>query len=203
MKKLADILYRYKDSVYLNITNRCPCRCEFCIRTTSDTVGDARDLWLHGDPSLEQIIAAVDAYDFENTRNVVFCGYGEPTCALDNLIATAKYIREKYGFHIRVNTNGLSDLINGRPTAKALCKAVDAVSISLNTCTKEKYNAVVHPKFGEKSFDALLAFAKACKQNLDDVTLTVVDVIPAADIDACKRLAEQVGVPLRVRTYSK
>lgn len=200
---MADILYRYKDSVYLNITNRCPCRCEFCIRTTSDTVGDARDLWLDGDPSLEQIIAAVDAYDFENTRNVVFCGYGEPTCALDNLIATAKYIRKKYGFHIRVNTNGLSDLINGRPTAKALCEAVDAVSISLNTCTKEKYNAVVHPKFGEKSFDALLAFAKACKQNLDDVTLTVVDVIPAADIDACKRLAEQVGVPLRVRTYSK
>lgn len=200
---MSDILYNYKDSVYLNITNKCPCRCEFCIRNTTDTVGDASDLWLHGDPTLEEIIAAIDAYDFEGKRNVVFCGYGEPTNAFDNLIAAAKHIREKFGFHIRVNTNGLSDLINERPTAKELCEAVDAVSISLNTCTKEKYNAVVHPKFGERSFDAMLKFAKECKQYLDDVTLTVVDVIPAEDIEACRRLAEQVGVPLRVRVYSE
>lgn len=199
---MSDILYNYGSSVYLNITNKCPCRCEFCIRNTADAIGSASDLWLHGDPTLEQIIEAIDAFDFGDNKEVVYCGYGEPTCALDNLIASAKYIKQKFGFRIRVNTNGLSDLINEKATAKELCENVDAVSISLNTCDSKKYDAVVHPKFGEKSYDAMLAFAKECRQYLDDVKLSVVDVIPKEDIEKCKQIAEGIDVQLRIRKYS-
>lgn len=200
---MSDIIYNYNDSVYLNITNKCPCKCEFCIRNNTDAIGDADELWLHGDPDLEEIIAAIDSYDFDGKRQVVFCGYGEPTNAFDNLIAVSKHLKEKYGMHIRVNTNGLSDLINERPTAEDLCRNVDAVSISLNTCNAEKYNAIVHPRFGIKSFDAMLKFAKECKQYLDDVKLTVVDVIPGEEIEECRRIADSIGVPLRVRHYSE
>ena len=52
----------------------------------------------------------MDAFDFTGYKELVFCGYGEPTCAIDNLVASAKYAKEKYGLSIRVNTNGLANL---------------------------------------------------------------------------------------------
>ena len=115
----TDIIYRYKNQVYFNITNKCPCRCTFCIRNTEDAIGEASNLWFEHEPALEEIYKAIDEFDFSDCNEVVFCGYGEPTMALENLIAVSKYIRERYPFRIRLNTNGLSDLIHKRSTAKA------------------------------------------------------------------------------------
>jgi chorismate synthase len=128
----TDIIYRYKNQVYFNITNKCPCRCTFCIRNTEDAIGEASNLWFEHEPALEEIYKAIDEFDFSDCNEVVFCGYGEPTMALENLIAVSKYIRERYPFRIRLNTNGLSDLIHKRSTAKEICQAVDSISISLN-----------------------------------------------------------------------
>ena len=86
---MAKILYVYNDQVYANITNKCDCNCTFCIRKQFDGVGDADTLWHKAEPSLSEIIAAIDAFDFTGYKEFVFCGYGEPTCALENMIASA------------------------------------------------------------------------------------------------------------------
>lgn len=196
---MAKILYVFGKKPYLNITNKCPMACDFCIRKNGEGLGDAETLWHKGDPSLEEIKNAVKAYDFSDTDEIIFCGYGEPTEAFDNLIETAKFIKENYNVKIRINTNGLGDLINGFPTAEKLCEYIDTVSISLNAPTAEKYQALCHSKFGEKSFDAMLQYVRDCVKYGADVKVSVVDVISKEDIEACKAVAESLGVPLRVR----
>ena len=204
---MADIVYTYGGHVYLNITNACPCRCEFCIRNNGDSVGDATTLWFTGhSPSYDEIKNAIDTFDFTPySDEIIFCGYGEPSCAYENLIKTAKYLKEKMPeCKLRINTNGLSDLINKKDTADEICSVFDIVSISLNAPTPEKYNALCHPSFGEKSFDAILKFASQCAFHKDVVTkFSVVDVISDEDIEACRKLSEDMGIKLRVRNYSE
>ena len=199
---LMSILYRYGSTYYINMTNRCPCRCVFCVRDSTPRLGDADSLWLDHEPTVEEVMRELRAVDLSKSREVVFCGYGEPTMALENLIAVSKYIRERYPFRIRLNTNGLSDLIHKRSTAEEICQAVDSISISLNMPDAASYNEVVRPAYGEKSFDAMLKFARDCKQYLDDVRFTVVDVIGEEKVEQSKILAAQNGIPLRVRKYS-
>ena len=198
----TDIIYRYKNQVYFNITNKCPCRCTFCIRNTEDAIGEASNLWFEHEPALEEIYKAIDEFDFSDCNEVVFCGYGEPTMALENLIAVSKYIRERYPFRIRLNTNGLSDLIHKRSTAKEICQAVDSISISLNMPDAASYNEVVRPAYGEKAFDAMLKFAADCKKYTENVKFTVVDCIGEENIEKSRKVAEKMGIPLRVREYT-
>ena len=201
---MADIIYKLEENTYMNITNKCPCRCTFCIRSQGNAVGDAENLWFYGnEPSLDEIKAAIDAYDFSDVKTVVFCGYGEPTERLDVLLETTAYLRSvKPDLHIRLNTNGLSDLLNKRPTAKEICELMDTVSISLNEYNSEKYEALCHPSFGEKAFPAILKFAEDCKACGVNLKFSVVDVISKEDIDACQALADKMGIPLRVRNYT-
>lgn len=199
---MADIVYTYANQVYLNITNACPCRCTFCIRNNGDSVGEATTLWFDHNPKIDEIKTEIDKFDFSKYNNsIIICGYGEPTCALDNMLEACKHLKSK-GINIRLNTNGLSDLINKRETAKEICEVIDSVSISLNAPTKEKYNEITKPSFGEKSFDAMLKFAKDCKEYGIPTKLTVVDVISKEDIEACKKLCEEINIPLRVREYT-
>lgn len=197
---MNNIVYEFDGDVYLNLTNKCPCRCDFCLRKNGDGIGQSGSLWLGGDPTLDEIKSAIDSFDFAGRTDVILCGYGEPTCALDNLLNICRILKDR-GFTIRLNTNGLSDLINGRPTASELCDAVDIFSISLNAPTAEKYDAVVHSDFGLAAFDAVLKFASECKRLGRKVKFTVVDVISEEDIDACRSLCEQLDIPLRVREY--
>lgn len=201
---MADILYTYKNGVYLNITNKCPCRCTFCIRSMGDGLGSAKSLWLKGDPTLEEIIASINAFDFTDYQEIIFCGYGEPTCALDNMIAVCDHIRATQPkLKIRLNTNGLSDLINKKPTAKLICDHIDSISISLNASNAEAYNEVTRPSFGPVAFDAMIAFSKECKQYMNEIKLSVVDTISPEEIEASKAVAAELGIPLRVRNYGE
>lgn len=196
-----EILYVYKDKVYLNITNKCPCACTFCIRSKKDAIGDASNLWLNHNPSFEEVKAAIDAFDFTGYNEIIFCGYGEPTNSFDVLVKTAQYIRSKLGIKIRVNTNGLGSLVNGRDISAELCSNVDTVSISLNCSNKEDYLKTVRPKFGIDSFDEMLDFAKKCRALTENVVLSVVDVIGEEEVEKCKKIAEGLNIPLRVRKY--
>lgn len=146
------------------------------------------------------MIAAMDAFDFTGYQELVYCGYGEPTCALDILIESAKYAKEKYGLRIRVNTNGLANLYHGRDVVPELAEVVDVVSISLNAPTEEKYVAVTRPGF-DHAFEGMLAFAATCAKQIPEVKFTVVDVLPEEDIEASRKLAEELGIHLRVRKY--
>lgn len=201
---MGDIVYGYKETVYLNITNQCPCRCTFCIRSKKDALGSASNLWHEKDPSVDEIKAAIADYDLSETNEVVFCGYGEPTVRLDVLTKISRYIKENYHLPVRVNTNGLGDLVHGRKIAEELCGAVDSISISLNMPDAKSYQEVVRSKYGGQSFDAMLEFAVECKKYLkDQVKFSVVDVIGEEAVEKSKALAEKLGIPLRVRTYSE
>lgn len=198
---MADILYTYKNQVYANITNKCNCRCTFCIRFLHDGIGDADTLWHKVNPTKEQVIAAIDAFDFTGYEELVFCGYGEPTCALDILLAAAKHAKEKYGLRIRLNTNGLGSLENGRDIVPELAGVLDAVSISLNAPDQADYEKVTRPQI-PGAYEAMLDFTRECKKRIPDVRMTVVDVLPEEQIEASRRVAESVGAALRVRKYS-
>lgn len=200
---MADIIYTYTGSVYLNITNKCPCSCIFCIRSNGDGLGSAETLWHKKDPTIEEIKAEIDSFDFSGYDEVVFCGYGEPTQALDNLIETAKYLKEKYGLKIRLNSNGLSDLINGKPTAHLLEGLVDCISISLNAPDAKSYHRVTRSRFGEDAFPAVLKFAEDCKKYIPNVKFTAVDVISEEEIAECRTIADKMEIPLRIRKWIK
>lgn len=198
---MADILYTYKNEVYVNLTNKCDCSCTFCIRSHKDGVGDADTLWHKTDPGLDEVIKAIDEFDFTGYDELVYCGYGEPTCALDNLTASAKYAKEKYGIRVRVNTNGLANLYHGRDIVPELKKVVDAVSISLNAPDEAEYMRVTRPQF-ENAFQGMLDFAKRCRQEGMDVKFTVVDVLPEEEIEASRELARSMDIGFRVRHFA-
>ncbi len=195
------ILYTYYNNVYLNITNACPCSCEFCIRRTTDCVGSSGSLWLSHNPTLEDVKAAIDSFDFSGFSEAVFCGYGEPTSSFDVLIGAAQYLRS-IDIKTRLNTNGLGCLIQKRDIVKEVCDNIDFISISLNASNAEKYNSIVHPSFGIGSFEAMLDFGRECRKYTENVMFTVVDIIGEEEINECRKVAESVGVPLRVRTYT-
>lgn len=199
---MADIIYTLEGGTYFNITNKCPCNCVFCIREKGDAVGEAKRLWHDTEPTFEDIKNAIDGYDFSNVDEAVFCGYGEPTNAFDNLIKTAKYMKEKYpNIKLRVNTNGLSDLINGRSTAKEICSVFDKVSVSLNDPTSEKYDKITRNIYPGKAFPALIQFTKDCVACGADVRMTVVDVISKEDIEASRKLCAECGAKFKLRSF--
>ena len=163
------ILYDYEDSLYVNLTNKCPCACVFCIRKETDHVGNSDSLWLDHEPTVEEVKKEFKNFDLNKYEEIVFCGYGEPLVRINEVVEVAKYIRSISNIKIRVNTNGLSDLIHNKKTAQMLKDNIDAVSISLNAPNKVKYNEVTKPKFGEKSYEALLDFATDCKKYIKEV----------------------------------
>lgn len=197
---MLTMLYTVGDKIYVNLTNRCPCACTFCIRQNGDGAYGSDSLWLEREPTVDEVIAEFGKYDLDKYTEVVFCGYGEPMERAEDVAFIGRYVKENLGLPVRLNTNGLGDKINGKPTAEMLEGAVDIVSISLNQCDKEKYNAVTRPKW-EDGFDAMISFAADCKKFVPKVMFTVVDVIPPEDISRCKALAMSLGIELRVRPY--
>lgn len=198
---MADILYTYKDQVYANITNRCNCRCRFCIRSHENAIGDATSLWHKQDPTPQEIKEAMDAFDFHGYKELVYCGYGEPTCALETLIDTARYAKEHYGLSIRVNTNGLGSLQHGRDIVPELAQVVDCVSISLNAPDEAAYNDVTRPTL-PGAYQAMLDFAVQAARQIPEVRFTIVDVLPEEEIQASKDLAASLHIPLRIRKFT-
>ena len=200
------ITYQVKKAIYVNLTNRCPCACTFCLRNNASGVFGSGPLWLEREPTLEEVKASLATWDYAAFPEVVYCGYGEPTERLDVLLASARFLREKFPqVKIRVNTNGLSDLIAGEPTAARFAGLVDVFSISLNTDDPDEYLAVCRPKFGAAAYPALLKFAEEAKRHVPDVVMTVVDepVTSKEKQERCRAICERLGVRLRVRPYEK
>lgn len=197
------VTYRVGDGLYVNLTNRCPCACMFCIRQNGDGVYGSGSLWLEREPTADEVCDSIEA-NLGNCRELVFCGYGEPTERLDTLLEVSGRFRKSHpAIPIRVNTNGLSDLIAGEPTAHRFKGLVDTVSISMNAPTAEEYVALCRPKFGAAAYSALLKFAEEVKGFVKDVVLTVVGTegLTSEKEAACRRVAAEHGIPLRVRRF--
>lgn len=203
MKKEMTIVYDVHDGLYINLTNRCPCACTFCLRQTMDTVGKSGGLWLEHEPSIEEVKQAIDGVDLHRYTEVVFCGFGEPTERLDTLLEAAAYIKQVCpDKKIRINTNGLGDLVNGEPIAPKLRSLIDVVSVSLNTPNAQEYLKLTRSKFGEQSFDAMLAFAKSAGEQGIEVVMTTVDTtISHEEEKQCQAICDRIGARYRIRPW--
>ena len=198
------ITYQVKNGIYVNMTNRCPCACTFCLRQHGPSVYGSDPLWLEREPTVEEVCESLDGWDLTRYDEVVFCGYGEPTERLDDLLQVAAYIKSKGDIPIRINTNGLSDLIHGERTAPKLKGLIDTVSVSLNATNKEEYCKVVRPRFGLESYEAMLRFTKDCVAYVPNVVMTVVDVVTSPEEqERCREICEELGATLRVRPYEE
>jgi len=191
------VIYRIRNSIYVNLTNRCTNSCVFCSRE-EDPVVRGYYLGLQKEPTVEEILE--QAGDVSGYDEVVFCGYGEPTLRLRELVEAARRFKER-GAKVRLNTNGLGNLIWKRNIVPELAEVFDVVSVSLNTPDAEEYVKICRPAFGEKSFPSLLDFVRKCSQAGIETVCTAV-AYPGVDIGACRELAESLGARFRERKYN-
>jgi TatD DNase family protein len=141
------------------------------------------------------VMAAIG--DPSRYREVVFCGYGEPTMRLDVVLEVGAKLRAQ-GVRVRLDTNGQGNLIWNRNVVPELAGAVDAVSVSLNAADSATYDRICRSRFGSRAYDHVLAFIKESVKAGVDTSVSVVGASDT-DIDAAREVARGLGVPLRVR----
>ncbi len=194
-------VYALNGNLYINLTNKCSNGCDFCVRNER-TSYYGNYLWLrHGDPTVEKVVRAVNGFgDLSRFKEVVFCGFGEPTYRVAEIVELCDFFHGK-GLKTRLNTNGQGNLINKRDIIPDLVGKIDCVSVSLNASDKEKYQKICRSQYGESGFEALTEFARGCKRAGINCRFSIVDYIGEEEIELCKRLAESLKVPLYVRSY--
>ena len=188
------IAYEMWGNLYLNITNRCTNECSFCIRYQTDVLW-GYNLRLDREPTVEEILESIG--DPTRYREVVFCGYGEPTIRLDAVRAVGAEVKRRGG-RVRIDTNGQGSLIWNRNIAPELAEVADAVSVSLNAHDSETYDRLCRPTKGPGVFRHVVSFIRECVGAGLEVTASVVDA-PGVDVGRTEALAADLGVPLRVR----
>ena len=190
-------------TVYVNLTNRCPCACTFCLRQTKE-MEEGHSLWLKKEPTVEEVIQEFQKYDLDDFKEVVFCGFGEPLERLEDVVQIAGILKHfRRDLPIRINTNGLANLIHQRDVTPELKGRIDTVSISLNAPDAGEYDALTRSRFGKESFQAMLDFASLCRQYVPHVVMTVVDIIGDEKIQRCQAICDELGVKLRVRPFEE
>lgn len=193
-------VYELDGNIYINLTNKCSNGCEFCVRNERASYF-GNYLWIrHGDPTAQQVIAALSVRDLSQYKELVFCGFGEPTYKMAEMIAVAEYAHEK-GLKTRLNTNGHGNLINKRDIVPELKGKIDLVNVSLNAPDAESYQKICHSMFRLDAFPALVDFTKDCVKNGVNCRFSVVDCIGEEAVQSCKRLADSLGAPLYIRKY--
>ena len=184
---METISYEYEGALYVNLTNKCDCACVFCLRHNGHKGSIyADDLWLDHEPTREEALADLLSRDFSCYRELVFCGFGEPMYRTDDILWLVDELKKRASNlpPIRINTNGLADLITGRNAALELDGKVDAVSVSLNASPAEGYEAICHSRYGLQAFPAILKFTSTAVFNVPHVRMTVVSTMPKEEIDA-------------------
>lgn len=189
------LAYELHGNLYLNITWRCTLRCAFCPKFNGEWEVQGYDLRLRREPTVAEILDAIG--DPGRYKEIVFCGLGEPTLRLDLLIEVATAMKAA-GKRVRVNTDGLANLVHGRDVTPQLARVVDALSISLNGQDEATYIRHTRPK-REGAYPALLDFARRARDAGMEVTLSAIDGLEGVDIAACERIARDLGVKFRRR----
>ena len=193
------ISYQIGNSLYLSINDRCTLECAFCPKTQGNLKVHDFDLTMDHRPEVGEIIAALG--DPARYEQVVFCGYGEPTLRLKVLLEVAHYIKA-HGGRVRINTDGLANLVHKENVLPKLATCVDALSISMNAQDEAVYDRHCAPNL-RGSFAAMLAFLEEAPKFIPDVTATAIDGLDGVDIAACARMARKRGVRFRRRELDK
>lgn len=194
----SKIAYPIRNSLYLNITNRCSNNCIFCVRYFTDSVR-GHNLKLEREPATEEIIRALG--NTQGYKEVVFCGYGEPLLRLDTVLEVSRHLK-KERIPVRIVTNGQGNLIHKRNIVPALAGLIEAISVSLNAEEGSKYFSLCRPEFGEGTYEKIKEFVRECKKYIPRVEVTVLDM-EGVDVARCQRIArEELRVEFRLRRYN-
>ena len=204
--KNLNLVYTLDGKIYINLTNRCSNRCLFCIRNLSDEI-EGKNLWLDNEnfdssAVIEQFKDVISKNP--ESKEVVFCGFGEPLIKFDMFCEVSKFIKENYpSIKIRVNTNGQANLIHKKNIIPQLAKYADAVSISLNAENKEKYNFVSQPSDKENAYNSVIEFIKGCVEIGLDTSASVVSGFEKAPVDIaeCEKICHSLGAKFRNREW--
>ena len=190
-------------NIYVNMTNKCPCSCVFCLRQTKKQQ-ENNTLWLKdGEPSVEEVLKLFSEYDLNVINELVFCGFGEPLERLDDVCFVIDSLKKTYpDLKVRLNTIGLAKLIYGRDVTPELEGRFDTVSISLNAPDEHEFLELTRSRYGIQSYEAIKEFAVLAKRYVPNVVMTVVEkVMPEDKIERCRRICDDLGVTLRVRPF--
>lgn len=189
------IAYPIRDNLYLNITDRCTLQCQFCPKYNGSHKVHDYDLALHHRPTAEQIISAINQPS--RYREVVFCGYGEPTLRLKVLLDVADFVKS-HGGRTRLNTDGLANLVHKRDVLPELGRVIDAISVSMNAADADTYQRHCQPALDD-SFAAMLDFLAKAPKHITKVTATAIDGLDGVNIKHCRSLSAWLGVRFRCR----
>lgn len=189
------LAYELHGNCYLNITSECTLRCQFCPKYNRTWEVQSYDLTLSHEPTVAEVLEAIG--DPQRYKEIVFCGLGEPTKRFEVLMEIAGEMK-KEGMRVRVNTDGLANLIEGRDVTPEMAQVVDLLSISLNAQNEEVYNRHTRPR-REGAYNAMLDFAKKAKEAGMDVSLSAIDGLDGVDIEACQKIADKLGLEFRRR----
>lgn len=195
------IVYEIGDNIYINLTNKCSNDCWFCERNRLQTVNGYM-LWLSNEPTSEDIIKELKKRELTEYKEVVFCGFGEPTYSWEVIKPVADYAHSQ-GVKTRINTNGQGSLINGYDITTELPNYIDSVSISLNNGNAASYDLNCKSIYGTAAFTELQDFAFKCQTAGVDTSLSIVDCIGAVEIAQAKEIANRLGVRFKVRKEIK
>ena len=198
-KRTPSFVYMLNGNCYINLTNLCTLRCAFCPKFNKQWDVRGYNLHLDNEPSVKNIIEKIG--DISKYKEIVFCGLGEPTMKLSKLLQVSKILK-KQDARIRLNTDGLGNLVNGMDITQKLADNIDAISISLNAQNETVYNKHCRPP-QTGTYNALLDFISAISKKMNDVTLTAIDGLEDVDIDECERMAQQYGVKFNRRVLDK
>jgi len=189
------LVYTIGKNLYINLTDRCTLACEFCPKIQgSMDVHEYNLLLSHRHPAEEYIEKIGDPTQYDE---IVFCGFGEPTLRIKELLQIATFCKEA-GTQVRVNSDGLGNLVNKRNILPELSKCVDALSVSMNAQNEEVYDRHCVPAV-KGSYDSMLEFLRLAPEYIPDTTATAIDGLEGVDIDACDAKAKQLKVKFRRR----
>lgn len=192
-------------NIYVNMTNKCPCNCVFCLRHTKKQL-EGNNLWLKdGEPSVEEVLSLFAGYDLSVIGELVFCGFGEPLERLYDVCRVIDTLKLSYpDLKVRLNTIGLANLIYEKDITPELKGRFDTVSISLNAPEAQEFLDITRSRYGIQSYEAIKTFAVLAKRFVPNVVMTVVEKVMSEEkIEQCRQITAELGVKLRVRPFEE
>ncbi|MAZ65633.1 MAG: radical SAM protein [Kangiellaceae bacterium] len=192
---LDNLIFDIGQKRYINLTNKCALRCDYCPKLQGDWNVNGTNLRLRCAPSYGDYLEALD--DLEDIFEVIFSGYGEPTLRLDVLLPLARYCKNK-GVKVKLITDGLSNARLDRNLLEDLRGLVDSIEISMNADTAEAYQVHCRPKI-DNAYNEVLEFIELAPKYINEVIVTAVDGLDDVNLDTCRQIAHQFGADFHPR----
>lgn len=199
---MSDIVYFFKNNLYINLTNRCLVKCSYCIKYKWNYNFYEYNFKLNKEPTYKEIIhkLTLKLKEYPKVKEIVFCGYGEPLIRWKEVIRISKWIKNNYPhIKIRINTTGLADGYFKKNIYKELAGIIDTISISLNAHNEKTFN-LLHKSKIPSAFHKIISSIKKAKKYFPEVIVTTIKH-PAIDIAKIKCLAKKLKVEFKERDY--